>query len=288
MRIGAHLPEKFWVFASLTAGYIHNQIPNVDSNNKTPLELMFGKKPHLEGLRVFGEEAFVHIPSERRGKLKPWAQRCIFIGYIYGSKGWRFYNLETEKVVESSMAVFTSDKPPIPQEPSPAQGPTKSNLRHILNALELCIFDAEEALLQQDDLMKDIEQSLATADPMVPKTYAEAMKAPDAAQWRQACIAELGQMGEMGVWQVCNLPEGRKATDAKWVFSRKRDGSYKARYVARGFTQVHGLDFTKTFAPTATFAALQILIIIAARRGWPLYGFDVTAAYLHSLLNHDV
>lgn len=288
MRIGAQLPEKFWVFASLAAGYIHNRIPNVNTKDRTPLELLFNKKPHLEGLRVFGEEAFVHIPGERRGKLEPRAQRCIFIGYIQGSKGWRFYNRDTEKIIESSMAVFPSDKPPIPSEPAEARQPTKGDLRHILNALELGKFDAEEALFQQDDLIKQIEQSLATADPMVPKTYAEAMKAPDAAQWQQARLAELGQMQEMEVWQVFDLPDGRKATDAKWVFSRKRDGLYKAQYVARGFTQVHGLDFTETFAPTATFAALRILIIIAARMGWPLYGFDVTAAYLHSLLDHDV
>lgn len=51
---------------------------------------------------------------------------------------------------------------------------------------------------------------------------------------------------------------------------------------------MHGLDSTETFAPTATFAALRILITIAARMGCPLYGFGVTAAYLHSLMDHNV
>lgn len=199
MRIGAKLPNKFWVFASLTAGFIHNQIPNVHTDGKTPIKLHLGKKPHLEGLRTFGEEAFVHIPSERRGKLAPRAQRYIFVGYIHGSKGWRFYNHDTAKVVEFSMAVFTADKPPIPEEQPTAREPNKGDLRHILNALTLGEYDVEEALVQQDDLIQQIEQSLATVDPMVPKTYAEAMKSPDAEHRKNACLAEVSRMHNMQV-----------------------------------------------------------------------------------------
>lgn len=128
MRIGAQLPEKFWVFACLTAGYIHNRIPNVNMADKTPLKLLFGKKPHMEGLQVFGKDDFVHIPGERRGKLEARPQRCIFIGYIPGSTGWRFYNHLTSKVVESSMAVFPSNKPAIPDEPTRTREPTKGDL----------------------------------------------------------------------------------------------------------------------------------------------------------------
>lgn len=61
--------------------------------------------------------------------------------------------------------------------------------------------------------------------------------------------------------------ENRQATDAKWVFRHEREGLYKARYVARGFTQVYSLEFTETFAPTAMFAPLRILIIIVERMG---------------------
>lgn len=128
MRIGAQLPEKFRVVAGLTAGYIHNRVPNVNTGSKTPMELLFGKKPHLKCLSVFGEEAFVHIPSERGGKLEAWAQRCLFVGYIPGSKVWRFYNPDTNKVVESLMAVFLSDKPPIANTRIDAREPSKGNL----------------------------------------------------------------------------------------------------------------------------------------------------------------
>lgn len=123
--------------------------------------------------------------------------------------------------------------------------------------------------MQQDDLTHQIEKSLAMADPMVPKTYAKAMKAPDAAEWREACLAELNQMCDMKVLEFCDFPLDRRMTDAKLVFCRKREGSYKV-------------------APTATFAALRILITIAVKMGWMLYGFDVMAAYLLSQMDHDV
>lgn len=219
MRIGAQLPETFCVFACLTAGYLHNRIPNVNTGSKTPMDLLFDEQPHLKGLRVFGEEAFVQIPSERQGTLEARAQRCLFVGYIPGSKGWRFYNPDTKKVVESSMAFFTSNKPPIADGPVNAHEPSKGDLQHILNALELGKFDAEEALVQQDDLILQIKKALPTADPMVPKTYAKAMKAPDAAEWRKACITELSQMRDMNIWEFCDLPKDRQVTDTKWVFS---------------------------------------------------------------------
>lgn len=156
----------------------------------------------------------------------------MFVGYIPGSKGWRFYNPETNKVVEASMAVFPSDKPPIPDKPTEACEPSKGYLNQIFNALKLGKFDAEETLMQQDNLINKIEKSLATANPMVPKTYTEAMRAPDTDKWKKACLAELGQMQDMSVWEVCDLPPDQRVTDAKWVFSQKHNGSYKAWYVS--------------------------------------------------------
>jgi hypothetical protein len=104
-----------------------------------------------------------------------------------------------------------------------------------------------------------------------PRTYAEAMRRPDAAEWEIACDAEKHAFEHMGVYEVVPRPKGRKIIGSKWVFRVKcgPDGAiqkYKARVVAQGFTQVEGIDFDETFAPVAKLASLRAILAIAAEQ----------------------
>ena len=62
---------------------------------------------------------------------------------------------------------------------------------------------------------------------------------------------------------------------------------YKARLVARGFTQIHGIDYYETYAPVARLASFRLLIAMANRNNWPLESFDFDSAYLNSVLSDD-
>lgn len=199
-----------------------------------------------------------------------------------------------DQEVISSMAEWLSDKPST-SSTNNISGRTDDKILEsfILKALKLGEFDNELAIQEQDKILRRVEQSTCDDVWSVPKTYAEAMRSEHAERWQEACRAELKQMEEMRVWEVCELPKDGRLTDAKWVFAIKHDADgnpikFKARYVAKGFSQIHGVDFTDTFAPTATFSALRILITIAAHFGWEIFSFDVTAAYLHSDLDHTV
>jgi hypothetical protein len=63
---------------------------------------------------------------------------------------------------------------------------------------------------------------------------------------------------------------------SKWIYKIKHatDGSvkeYKARFVARGFSQVEGVDYDETFAPVARYTSICTIIALAASMGWKLH-----------------
>jgi hypothetical protein len=92
------------------ACYLVNKSPSSALDDKTPQEVWVGKKPSLTHLKVFGCEAYVHVPKENMRKLDMKAEKCIFIGYKDGLKGYKLWNPETKKVVYSRNVVFREMK----------------------------------------------------------------------------------------------------------------------------------------------------------------------------------
>jgi hypothetical protein len=58
-------------------------------------------------------------------------------------------------------------------------------------------------------------------------------------------------LAKNGTWELVDLPLGHKAIKSKWVFKRKADGHFRTRVVAKGFTQIQGIDYDETFSPVA-------------------------------------
>ena len=84
-------------------------------------------------------------------------------------------------------------------------------------------------------------------------------------------------------------PPGAEIVSSKLVFDHKkdRDGNivrYKARLVARGYTQEYGISYEETFAPTIRLSALKTIIALAAKHSWRLHNMDVVAAFLAATL----
>ena len=93
--------------------------------------------------------------------------------------------------------------------------------------------------------------------------------------------------------EVVPYPKGRKIVDCKWVFKHKLDANrdiarYKARLIAKGYTQVKGTDYDETYTPVASYDSLRFLLAIAAHYGWIPLQFDVKSAFLYGDLNENI
>ena len=85
-----------------------------------------------------------------------------------------------------------------------------------------------------------------------PNYYSEAMTRKDKNEWWKAMVVEFDNATSKNVWQIIKkskLPKGRNILGNRWVFARKDDDRYRARTVAKGFSQIPGKDFQENHAP---------------------------------------
>jgi hypothetical protein len=95
-------------------------------------------------------------------------------------------------------------------------------------------------------------------------TFKEAMAGPDAGGFITAMEAEILTLIKLDVFEIVDRNSNMKVLSGVWVLKRKRysDGSIrklKARYCARGFEQVEGVDYFETFAPVVMWFTVEIL-----------------------------
>ena len=121
MLSGVELGHELWAEAVETTCYLVNRSPSSTLEDKTPQEVWIGKKPSLSHLRVFGCDAYVHVPKEKRTMLDSKSEKCIFIGYKDGLKGCNLWNLVTRKVVYSRDVVLREVKDVIKHEFQPKE-----------------------------------------------------------------------------------------------------------------------------------------------------------------------
>ncbi|XRB15506.1 retrovirus-related Pol polyprotein [Pseudoscourfieldia marina] len=126
-----------------------------------------------------------------------------------------------------------------------------------------------------------------------PRTYEEAIHSKDHERWILAIDSELNSHQLNGTWIVIdNDGTVKNLIGCKWVFKIKlnSDGSiarYKARLVAQGFSQIHGVDYSETYAPVVQYQTLRTLLAIYSARGFYFGQIDVETAYLYALAGRN-
>jgi len=94
---------------------------------------------------------------------------------------------------------------------------------------------------------------------------------------------EIESLRKNDVWELVELPKGRKAVGSKWLFKIKTDAEgfverFKARLVTRGFSQKPGIDYDETFSPVARFESVRTVIALAVQNDLKIHQIDTTAS----------
>ncbi|CAI5939460.1 unnamed protein product [Closterium sp. NIES-64] len=136
------------------------------------------------------------------------------------------------------------------------------------------------------------EGDLDALDIPTPRSYAEAIEGPYSSQWQAAMDAEMASWKSTGTYVDEVPPPGANIVSGMWIFRVKRPpGSppvFKARYVARGFSQRQGVDYFQTFSPTPKMTTLRVLLHIAAQRDYELHSLDFSTAFLQGSLHEEI
>lgn len=326
MLLDADLDNRFWGEAILTTTYLQNRIASKNIN-KTPLELFTGRKPDLSHIKIFGSKAFTLVPKEKRKKFDDKAEVGILIGYHGDTAGYRILNPATNKVwisravkiIENNQkgqeSSFETKKREVTQIQSiKTKLPVTPSTQHV---------ELEESEDQESEGATDNENDEEfQMSPQVPqkrvsqhsikgvpplrliykvktdyikeKDWKEMMQmTPREKLWHAAAEEENESLNNHQVWKLTDFPPGRKAITYKWIFKGKTDSegnvhTYKARLVARGFSQRYGEDYDETFAPVVRHETIRVLLVIAAQRRLHVRHLDVKSAYLNGELNEEI
>ena len=126
----------------------------------------------------------------------------------------------------------------------------------------------------------------------LPNTFLQATRSEESEEWNKAMQNEMSSLLENDVYTTVPLPPNRKLVGSRWVFTRKSDANenilFKARFVAKGYAQVEGTDYTDTFSPTAKITTIRMLLQFAIQYGMSIHQLDVKTAYLNAPIQCEV
>ena len=171
-------------------------------------------------------------------------------------------------------------------------GRTRSQTKEMMSPRNESMERAE--LTMEDWIQETCFISAVTSGPTEPKTFQEAWHSPikeERNKWQAAIRKEIRSMVNRGVWRKIDkmkIPENRRLIGNKWVFKIKRDGTYRARLVALGYSQIPGVDFTDNFAPVAHDVSFRIALARMMVERLDSLVMDVETAFLYGDIEEEI
>ena len=205
-------------------------------------------------LKTFGCLCFFFVPKVKRDKLDKQSEMGIFVRYSDTSKAYRIYLPKTNKIMVSRDVKFLETKKWSWDE--------KMQQYNDENVDELPVRGTKK--------LSDIYCNVVVLEPA---GFEEAIEDE---KWQAAMQDELNMIEKNNTWELVDRPSHKKPIGVKGVYKTKLnlDGSinkYKARLVVKGYEQMFGVDFSKTFAPITRLDTTRMLLAIATQKGWRIY-----------------
>ncbi|GJZ76730.1 retrotransposon protein, putative, ty1-copia subclass, partial [Tanacetum coccineum] len=267
------LPLSFWDYALESATRILNMVPT-KKVDKTPYELWYGKVPNLSYLKDTQRKQWVTIfyfPPENKIVVASYGE-FFEKNLITQEVSRRAEGLEEIQDEDTSPSEITSK---IPMEVEGFEPPQE-----------------EVILIRRSGRNVEVDEH-SLGDLNEPTIYKDAMLDLESDKWIDAMNAKMQSMIDNMVWVLVDLPPNCKTVGSKWLFKINTDmdgnvHTYKARFVAKGYTQLYGVDYEETFSPFADIRAIRILVSIAAFYDYEIWQMDVKTSFLNGHLDEDI
>lgn len=310
MLIASGLSKSLWPEAMRTAVYMLNRTTNKKNTKQTPYELWFGEKPYLGHIKVFGTTGFVHIPKNGRKKWDAKAKKVYLVGFEATPKNFRLYDPETQKVkvscdvnfnenfIRSEYVTISGNDESIDKTVSTESNDEGSNDgNQTMNSTDDSNEKKEErrhALRQNPTKVSKYDANLGCLAIFIePDTYEEAVQSDHGTEWKRAIEEELQSLNENDTWEIIDKPKDcMNVVGSKWVFKLKtapnEEPRFKARVVAKGYSQSDGVDYKETFAPVVRYDSVRVVLALAAADDMEIVQFDVKTAFLNGKLEEVI
>lgn len=190
-------------------------------------------------------------------------------------------NDTTERVIHEESPALVQAEPPTQQEEKETEKEQLPQARRSLRG-RIPVREWKACTTQPDS-----EESY------VPKSYTDAINCPDAKKWKIAMQEEYQALMQNETWSIVPCPPQREPIKSRWVFYIKpamngEPPRYKARFVAKGFSQRPGIDFNETYASVVTHDTMRIVMATVAAEDLEMSQMDVKSAFLNGDLKEEL
>ena len=265
-------PFQFWNYYFETFVYLINCMPTPVLAHRSSFDCLFQRSPDYHFLRTFRCLCFPFLRPYNNHKLDFRSSSCVFFGYSSSHLSYRCFDIASHRIYISRHVRFHE---------------------HVFSELKTIILRPRQpktANLVASAAANPASTRVLYSPSSEPLAFSDAGRY---AVWHNAMCDEIAALRSNRTWSLVPCHPLMNVVGSRWVYRIKRrvDGSiegYKARLVARGFTQQEGIDYSETFSPVIKQATVRLVFSIAVSRNWKIHQLDIHNVFLNGILTEEV